>query len=573
MTILELRFPAGRFHATPWGRHVNEGAVEWPPAPWRILRSLIATWHLKAREIPEETMRSLMDALSLPPSFRLPRASTSHTRHYLPFNEGKNEKTTKVFDTFIQLAPETFVLVAWDVLLPADQLAALRILAERLGYFGRAESLVEARVLDGITAIDANASPLPAGAPLPQKTELVRLLAPMAPAAYEDWRADFTAKAEAALGPKPTAAQKKKLPRIPANLFAALQTDTGELQAAGWNLPPGAESVNYTRPENAFAPATRPRVTRKSSPPTVARFAISSAVAPSITQAVSIGDRVHDALCKWSDQGNGCPSVFTGMDAEGKPLAEHHQHAHVFCEANGPRDAVTHITVWAGMGFDEESCLALRRLNKVWGHGGHDIRLVLHGIGQPADFAGCALLSPAKVWRSATPFVSTRHAKAFRDGRPKIDPVNGWQEGSAGHDLLRLLALHPNGAGATVRQLAEREQPYRTGGRNLRSLQFQTARRNGSGSRGQDSGAAFTITFPDERSGPFALGYGSHFGLGLFVPVPEAHPSSSSVAGSLSDTDHPKVVFRPSGGGLHLGVDADQMNKLNDELDVQALPR
>ena len=48
------------------------------------------------------------------------------------------------------------------------------------------------------------------------------------------------------------------------------------------------------------------------------------------------------------------------------------------------------------MGFDENACLALRRLNKVWGHGGHDIRLILHGIGQPGDFAECKLFGPAK---------------------------------------------------------------------------------------------------------------------------------------------------------------------------------
>ena len=33
MTTIELTFPAGRYHATPWGRHVNEGAVEWPLLP------------------------------------------------------------------------------------------------------------------------------------------------------------------------------------------------------------------------------------------------------------------------------------------------------------------------------------------------------------------------------------------------------------------------------------------------------------------------------------------------------------------------------------------------------------
>jgi hypothetical protein len=51
------------------------------------------------------------------------------------------------------------------------------------------------------------------------------------------------------------------------------------------------------------------------------------------------------------------------LDEHGNP-STNHQHAHIFCEANGPRDAVTHLTVWAPMGFDEAACLALWRLNR-----------------------------------------------------------------------------------------------------------------------------------------------------------------------------------------------------------------
>jgi len=251
--------------------------------------------------------------------------------------------------------------------------------------------------------------------------------------------------------------------------------------------------------------------------PTVVRYAVVSAVAPSITQTISVADRVHDALCKWSDQSKGRASVFTGLDESGKSRTDH-MHAHIFCEANGQRDAITHITIWAMMGFDVAACLALRRLNKVWGHGGHDIRLVLHGIGCPNDFKDCVFFGSSETWRSVTPFVSTRHAKTFRDRRPKMD-ANGWQIGSAGHDLLRLLAFHPHGEAATIKLLDERERPFRFGSRHLRSLQFQTTRYDGGGNRGNSSGNAFSISFPEPVSGPFALGYGSHFGLGLFAPV------------------------------------------------------
>src|SRR5438093_9632692 len=86
-TVLELRFPTGRFHATPWGRHVNEGAVEWPPSPWRLLRALIATWHLKnkSNSVTEPTLRALVAKLAgAIPTYQLPRATAGHTRHYMP---------------------------------------------------------------------------------------------------------------------------------------------------------------------------------------------------------------------------------------------------------------------------------------------------------------------------------------------------------------------------------------------------------------------------------------------------------------------------------------------------------
>ena len=143
MVAIELRFTAGRFHATPWGRHVNEGAVEWPPSPWRLLRALLAVWHRKRSDIPEATVRGLMRSLSVPPEFRLPPATIGHTRHYL--RRYKPGESDMVFDTFIAVAPDDPVLFRWrDLQLPSGQAEVLRSLLGALGYFGRAESWVEA---------------------------------------------------------------------------------------------------------------------------------------------------------------------------------------------------------------------------------------------------------------------------------------------------------------------------------------------------------------------------------------------------------------------------------------------
>ncbi len=516
MPLIELRFPAGRFHATPWGRHVNEGAVEWPPSPWRILRALIATWHLKMspEEAPEPVMRKLIQTLAQEPvAYELPPASLGHTRHYMPIIEGSNQKTTKVFDTFIHLAGP--LRMRWEAVLSPDLRRVLGLLCERLGYFGRAESLVRATLLAEDAAFTANARLLPENEPVPLDHELVRVLAPQSDEAFQQWRATLAATSAPAES-VPKAKNKKAAkqiagPKLPADVFEALHAETADLQAAGWSLPPGARLADYVRREDCFELApVQPRA--RSIRPTVARFAVASAVLPRLTRAVSVAERVHQALVSRFTDGP-APAVFTGLGPDGQPQ-KGHRHAFIFCEANGVRDAVTHITVFARDGFDAPARRALESLQRVWGHGGHDLQLVLLGFGNVDTFSDCKLFAESRVWRSLTPFLSTRHPKAHRDGRPKLD-ANGWPIGSPAHDLRRLLGEGDLPLPAKM----ELMEAILVGSRRLRSLEFQRQRFHGAGLRGGLAGTAFRLTFAEPISGPLVLGYGAHFGLGLFVPA------------------------------------------------------
>ena len=514
MTVIRLRFSAGRFHATPWGRHVNEGAVEWPPAPWRILRALIATWHLKAREeVHENAVRELVYALAeTTPVYSLPPASLSHTRHYMPYLEGKAARTTKVFDTFVQVDKVSTLLVAWNVVLSPEQVTTLELLLNRLGYLGRAEALVEAALIREDANFSPNAFPLAESDSDLEERDAVRLLAPMSARDFSRWRESFLESQDSEKSERPKLKGKKKSVKadVAVDLFGALHADTGELQAAAWNLPPGARWIDYSRSRHAFDVEPVHPLRPVKSDPTVARYAVASTVLPPITRALSVAERLHQALCKYS---NGSP-IFTGKQGNGELLGGH-RHAHIWCEALGSRDAITHVTVYAPDGFDERASVALRQvpMREVWGHGGHNLQLVLLGLGQPEDFADCRLFGRAEAWRSYTPFISTRHAKTYRNGRPKLDD-EGWQIGSPGHDLQRLLAS----AGFPLPRKIEYLQTGRVGTRSLRWLQFQTERKMGEGRRGADFGAGFRLTFTEPVRGPIALGYGSHFGLGVFIP-------------------------------------------------------
>lgn len=346
--------------------------------------------------------------------------------------------------------------------------------------------------------------------PIPVGHVLVRLLAPVNEDVHDAWlAAQTTVQAIASAKGKRGNAGKTSSLALPATIFDALHADTGELQAAGWTLPPGSQWMDYIRREDCFdLEPVPPRL--QSHHLTVARFAVASTVLPRITRAVSVAERVHQALLsRFPD--DSAPEIFTGRDKDGKPLTGH-QHAFILCEANGVRDAITHVTVFAQSGFNADARRALESLRKVWGHGGHDLQLVLLGFGETHTFVDAVSFGEAKVWRSLTPFVPTRYPKLYHDGRPKLD-ADGWPIGSPEHDLRRLITK----AGLPMPVKVEELREITTNSRRLRPLEFQTERRHGGGTRAHRSPAAFQITFAEPRCGPLAFGYGAHFGLGLFV--------------------------------------------------------
>jgi CRISPR-associated protein Csb2 len=145
---LRLTFPGGRYHATPWGRHVNEGVPEWPPSPWRLLRALVAVWKRTCPDFPDDDVRRLLAQLVEPPLFRLPPHRVAHTRHYMPWEKKGPQDRTLVFDTFVSVGRDDPLLIGWpDATLDADGERCLRRLLSNISVLGRAEAWVEASVV------------------------------------------------------------------------------------------------------------------------------------------------------------------------------------------------------------------------------------------------------------------------------------------------------------------------------------------------------------------------------------------------------------------------------------------
>lgn len=491
MITLSICFTAGHYHATPWAHHVNEGVPEWPPSPWRILRALIATWKRTMPEISEERVQALCTKLAQPPNYWLPRASLAHTRHYMPWTKNWTKKgsddRTMVLDTFVALDRSAPVLIIWpDVVLEQTEEELLRRLLDNLPYLGRAESWCRAELTNGG---QANCFYLPPGVELPEGYDPVQVLSP---------GKGF--------------------------LFEHLLVETNDLRLKQKRLdPPGATWLTFARGKDCFLPDNADagrQLHKRDCLLTVARYALNGRPLPIITDAVMVGEVARRAaMALYGRNSNGQASlILTGKTADGNPL-KGHQHAFYLPSDDDSDGRLDHLTIYASAGFTDSEINALSSLRQLnFGEGRPEVDLLLLGFGVLEDVAGVAIFGPARVWRSGTPFVMSRHPKFYRGGAPKINsqeiqidgPVDQvWREWDWRRrddpTLPKLVSVEP-AEGLVVR------------GRRLSWLEFRRWRRFGGGN-GIGTGNGFRLTFAADIIGPLALGYGCHYGLGLFVPV------------------------------------------------------
>jgi len=574
MIAIALRFPAGRFHATPWGRHVNEGAPEWPPSPWRLLRALVATWKRKLNdEFVESDMLGLFTKLASPPSFVLPPATTGHSRHYMPwFKKGPDDKTL-VFDAFVALNKTADVVAVWpDEILTAEQRDILSRLVEHLGFFGRSESWCDGRLLDESAAESLCDSakrsngdgshwcePL-SEVPVTRDEEVVRVLSADPQTAFLDEHVVRVETVTAGRGKnRQTTITRQAIYKPNWHLCA----ETKLLHKEKWSDPPGSRWVQYVRRADCFRIAPKRRTANITTPRpqriiTVARYAIDGTVLPLITETLPIAEAARNALMgkykllRLSQHYNrpirsnaeipkDAPifrsDVFSGKNAAGVPLTGH-RHAYYLPTDEDGDGRLDHLTIFAEMGFGSDDPLENRTLDQFrrlrWGDG-DPLNLLLVGLGTVNNFRA-PLVQVSSVWQSVTPFIASRHAKKSGTKRDSAE-LRGSQNERVftAHILeeeLRYLQARRLRAGFDfptswrIELLCDDDGVFRIGRGSshplgLRPIQFRRFRRKRNDDGGRRPTGAFRIVFNVPFAGPLSLGHSSHFGLGLFVATME----------------------------------------------------
>ena len=218
------------------------------------------------------------------------------------------------------------------------------------------------------------------------------------------------------------------------------------------------------------------------------------------------------------------PPELTGLDSDHRPLRGPHEHAHINpldLDGDGHLD---HILVWAPGGLGAGAQAAVRAARTTFTKGGIEpLRLALAATGDLPDrirLPGAygrrltRLMCRASSWESVTPFVPTRYVKAR--GRNTLEGQIRAELRSRGFpypDAVHPLAPVPRGRSDAVSESGAAAERGETTWNRFRH--FKLVRQ-----RGPEPpfacGFAIRLEFEHPVPGPIAIGYGSHFGLGLF---------------------------------------------------------
>lgn len=464
---LEVCFPWGRMHATPWGRHTNEGAVEWPPSPRRILRALYACWMTRHPELDGSTVEGLLDRLAVPPVYGTDEIRRGFTRHYLAADghTAANYDRDLAIDAFVSCRPDRGLLVHWDVDLTDDEQHALEILAASVPYLGRADSICEVQV----TEASLDERPIhwaPLGHDNDSPTELIDLHVPTSPLDLD-----------------------------------ALTESPAEMRSAKRLVPAGVQTVTYAaRHQGDEAP---PKAARPRRHVTAVRYLLDGRAPVHPHQSVALAHLLRSAAISQHKEPS---AMLSGRDEEGARLDLEHRHAHYLVyNAADPIEGVELDTavVWAPGGFGDTEIRALTRLRRLSSGYLKDVPtqwLMVEGVGD-VDTVAPELIGPARRWRSATPFVITRFPK---DGRP----LDAHLVEQVGTELQR------RGLPEASIQI---DSNYDQGERRP-WWKFRRHRPNGSSQRNARPARHVRIEFEAPQRGPIVIGAMAHFSLGLLVP-------------------------------------------------------
>lgn len=234
----------------------------------------------------------------------------------------------------------------------------------------------------------------------------------------------------------------------------------------------------------------------------VVQYRLSGAVLPPVEHALPLGERVRRAVLFLRAPGGHSPQL-TGKDEAGNAL-EGNSHAHFLASDEDGDGRLETVTVFAPRGLSPRDVDALMRLRMLTSQHAERLEVRAVSVGDiPSSDGG--IFGSSRRWRSVTPYSLPRFASRGQGlrARPRDLP-----EGQLRRELKTRGLPEP----VTVVTLPG----LRVGVALHPWHHFEHRRLKGTTGHGL---TGFELTFAEPLTGPLTLGFGSHFGLGIFQPV------------------------------------------------------
>ena len=499
MIHIQVDFHTNQYQACAWGNHHSEGVIDWPPAPWRLLRAIAAgsyNVHLAERHLP--TLKQMLHKLAaVLPSYTLP--PTTYIQHRSPRPQ-VNSKTAKVgpgktlYSAGLLMSKEhNQLFIHWPVDLSETEELVLQLCLSGLTYLGRREAAATLSLVGA--GPDPNAEANPGG------TRIVAIAAP-----DQDREALWEAlnlSAHENYGENRSA------------VFPVVQQATYRVEVAN----PKRDDTSCPKQHMvtlAVNPIGCPRLPMK--------------------LALKLTNRLHQSLV------SRCPHrVFTGQEMG--QISHDHNHTITQCVADSTGRYVESLKLYSHDGYDTSHLAVISTCSYLQGVArGYDLSLSLMDLGSTEE--------ASQDWVSSTPFFLSRFP-AVRRGKPRMLTEKHQKDGPE-HQVLRYLqflpwlrltgeanyrehdqglALYLDNALAAVASCEPFPQFWEwAADRNPDKTEQPKGKKVGR------IGYRVHLSLTKLVRGPIVLGYAAHYGLGAMQPVREWVGVHKPIEQNVADT-------------------------------------
>lgn len=474
--IIAIHLLLNQYQANDWHHAHCEGLIDWPPAPWRILRAIVAgSYNVHLPNKHQATLKGLLHKMAqVKPEYYLPHAT--YIQHRSPRPQMKSGKPPEIKPGKTLYAAgllldekDSTLFIRYPFELSETEDLVLRLIFNGLTYLGRKEAAAQWELVEAMP--ESNAIPNPEG------TKIVAV--PDSNLEVEElWKVLNLSAADVYA--------KNKQAVFPGVTQTAYQVTNYQLQVKD---DQNTSDCVYIVKLDAITDHPIP-----------------------LKYAHELCHNLHRSLVKR------CPSpIFTGQEM-GQPR-QNHGHTFIQPILDQEKRYLERLELISPEGYSSDALAAISALPSI--RVGEQWATL-----QLTDFSN-SLGESYQQWETVTPMFLTRFPKTLR-GKPRYFSGINYQKDGPQHQALKFLLFldHLGLSGKPTFQATQEGLGMYLDGEFAVEAQcqpwenfweWQTARSHGK--KVGRVGYNVELTFFKAVTAPIALGYACHYGLGTLRPI------------------------------------------------------